>query len=165
MPGGHSTLNTFVLGEGVSKSKYTPYFGHHSCIDGWFCDRLGTGFVGGARNSESGRTYDHTEGRRGSTLKGFRILVIRSTRYQEFRGWNFVQSIQASCSRLLGSAREILACRSRFCRSRFCMHRAARAPEYFTGQQNPKTKIWAKAPPYYLEDENIFKKIGLGGWA
>ena len=30
MPGGHSTLNTVVLGEGVSKSKYTPYFGHHS---------------------------------------------------------------------------------------------------------------------------------------
>jgi hypothetical protein len=29
--GGHSTLNTVVLGEGVSKSKYTPYFGHHSC--------------------------------------------------------------------------------------------------------------------------------------
>jgi hypothetical protein len=25
------TLNTVVLGEGVSKSKYTPYFGHHSC--------------------------------------------------------------------------------------------------------------------------------------
>ena len=32
MPGGHSTLNTVVLGEGVSKSKYTPYFGHHSCM-------------------------------------------------------------------------------------------------------------------------------------
>jgi hypothetical protein len=31
MPGGHSTLNTVVLGEGVSKSKYTLYFGHHSC--------------------------------------------------------------------------------------------------------------------------------------
>ena len=31
MPGGHSTLNTVVLGEGVSKSKYTSYFGHHSC--------------------------------------------------------------------------------------------------------------------------------------
>jgi hypothetical protein len=32
MPGGHiaSTLNTVVLGEGVSKSEYTPYFGHHS---------------------------------------------------------------------------------------------------------------------------------------
>jgi hypothetical protein len=30
MPGGHSTLNTVVLGEGVSKSKYTPYCGHHS---------------------------------------------------------------------------------------------------------------------------------------
>jgi hypothetical protein len=30
MPGGHSTLNTVVFGEGVSKSKYTPYFGHHS---------------------------------------------------------------------------------------------------------------------------------------
>jgi hypothetical protein len=30
MPGGHSTLNTVVLGEGVSKSKYTSYFGHHS---------------------------------------------------------------------------------------------------------------------------------------
>ena len=30
MPGGHSTLNTVVLGEAVSKSKYTPYFGHHS---------------------------------------------------------------------------------------------------------------------------------------
>jgi hypothetical protein len=30
MPGGHSTLNTVVLGEGVSKSKYTPYFAHHS---------------------------------------------------------------------------------------------------------------------------------------
>jgi hypothetical protein len=32
MPGGHSTLNTVVLGEGVSKysTKYTPYFGHHS---------------------------------------------------------------------------------------------------------------------------------------
>jgi hypothetical protein len=29
MPGGHSTLNMVVLGEGVSKSKYTPYFGHH----------------------------------------------------------------------------------------------------------------------------------------
>ena len=28
--GGHSTLNTVVLGEGVSKSKYTTYFGHHS---------------------------------------------------------------------------------------------------------------------------------------
>jgi hypothetical protein len=27
---GHSTLNTVVLGEGVSKSKYTSYFGHHS---------------------------------------------------------------------------------------------------------------------------------------
>jgi hypothetical protein len=27
--GGYSTLNTVVLGEGVSKSKYTPYFGHH----------------------------------------------------------------------------------------------------------------------------------------
>ena len=25
-------LNTVVLGEGVSKSKYTPYFGHHSCF-------------------------------------------------------------------------------------------------------------------------------------
>ena len=23
-------LNTVVLGEGISKSKYTPYFGHHS---------------------------------------------------------------------------------------------------------------------------------------
>jgi len=32
MPGGHSTLNTVVLGEGVSKSKYTLYFGHHSCM-------------------------------------------------------------------------------------------------------------------------------------
>jgi hypothetical protein len=32
MPGGHSTLNTVVVGEGVSKSKYTPYFGHHSCM-------------------------------------------------------------------------------------------------------------------------------------
>jgi hypothetical protein len=32
MPGGHSTLNTVVLGEGVSQSKYTSYFGHHSCL-------------------------------------------------------------------------------------------------------------------------------------
>ena len=32
MPGGHSALNTFVLGEGVSKSEYTPYFGHHSGV-------------------------------------------------------------------------------------------------------------------------------------
>jgi hypothetical protein len=32
MPVGHSTPNTVVLGEGVSKSKYTPYFGHHSCM-------------------------------------------------------------------------------------------------------------------------------------
>jgi hypothetical protein len=31
MPGGHSTLNTVVLGEGISKSKYTPYFAYHSC--------------------------------------------------------------------------------------------------------------------------------------
>jgi hypothetical protein len=30
MPAGHSTPNTVVLGEGVPKSKYTPYFGHHS---------------------------------------------------------------------------------------------------------------------------------------
>ena len=30
LQGGHSTLNTVVLGEGVSKSKYTTYFGHHS---------------------------------------------------------------------------------------------------------------------------------------
>ena len=36
LQGGHSTLNTVVLGEGVSKSKYTTYFGHHSraaCTD------------------------------------------------------------------------------------------------------------------------------------
>jgi hypothetical protein len=30
MPGGHSTLNTVVLGEGISKSKYIPYFAYHS---------------------------------------------------------------------------------------------------------------------------------------
>ena len=28
LQGGHSTLNTVVLGEGISKSKYTTYFGH-----------------------------------------------------------------------------------------------------------------------------------------
>ena len=33
LQGGHSTLNTVVLGEGVSKSKYTPYFGHHSSVN------------------------------------------------------------------------------------------------------------------------------------
>ena len=32
LQGGHSTLNTVVLGEGVSKSKYTPCFGHHSGV-------------------------------------------------------------------------------------------------------------------------------------
>jgi hypothetical protein len=28
MPGGHSTLNTVVLGEGVSRYQIHPYFGH-----------------------------------------------------------------------------------------------------------------------------------------
>jgi hypothetical protein len=28
---GHSTLNTVVLGEGMSEYQIPPYFGHHSC--------------------------------------------------------------------------------------------------------------------------------------
>jgi hypothetical protein len=31
MLGGHSTLNTVVLGEGMSKYQIPPHFGHHSC--------------------------------------------------------------------------------------------------------------------------------------
>ena len=30
MLGGHSTLNTVVLGEGISKYQIPPHFGHHS---------------------------------------------------------------------------------------------------------------------------------------
>jgi hypothetical protein len=30
MLGGHTTLNTVVLGEGISKYQIPPHFGHHS---------------------------------------------------------------------------------------------------------------------------------------
>ena len=34
MLGGHSTLNTVVVGEGMSKYQIPPHFGHHSSIGG-----------------------------------------------------------------------------------------------------------------------------------
>jgi hypothetical protein len=47
MLGGHSTLNTVVLGEGMSKYQIPPHFGHHSC----YAVRTG------GRSSERGGGY------------------------------------------------------------------------------------------------------------